>query len=317
MKLNLKGCCGLFIAAVILIGANVSLAKSAADNAADPSIGHGGPPPEFAINNKVLNKEQFSRKWLDVAYAKGSKSQVLDIYLPEKKAGPFPVLVVVHGGGWELGDKSDSQVITIIKSAVKRGYAVASVNYRLSGEASFPAQIYDVKAAIRFLRANAAKYSLNPEKIGIWGNSAGGHLAALAGTSGGVAKLEDLKMGNQNQSSRVNAVVTWFGAFDLTSIQDSRELKKLFKDTPTELKGAADVKKYITKDDPPFLIQHGSSDTLVPVTQSVQLATDLYKVLGKDKVKLDILLGEPHGGSGFETPENIARVFSFLDPILK
>jgi len=316
MNLILKVCFGLFIASAILMDSTLSFAKSSDKNSTNESLKNGSPPPEFLeMSKKVLNKDQFLRKWLDVSYAKDSKSQVLDVYLPDTGNGPFPVLVVIHGGGWEMGDKSDFQVITIIESAVARGYAVASINYRLSGEAIFPSQIYDVKAAIRFLKANTNEYSLNPEKFAAWGNSAGGHLAALVGTSEGVSSLEDLRMGNSNQSSRVNAVVTWFGEFELSKTDFSPPLKKLFGGNP-ELVKLADVNKYITKDDPPFLIQHGSSDDIAPVTQSVQFATDLYKVLGKDKVTLDILLGEPHGGSRFEAPENIEKVFSFLDSVL-
>lgn len=119
-----------------------------------------------------------------VAYATGSPSQQLDIYLPKTGTGPFPVIVFIHGGGFMVGDKNDGQEVPAV-SAVDRGYAVVSVNYRMSGEAKFPAAIHDIKAAIRFIKANAAKYHLDPSKVATWGDSAGAHFAALVGTSGG------------------------------------------------------------------------------------------------------------------------------------
>lgn len=146
--------------------------------------------------------EAISRKWPDVAYAQVSAAQKLDIYLPEDGDGPFPVIVAIHGGAFRMGDKADGQHTPMLEG-LERGYAVVSINYRMSGEAIFPAAVYDVKAAIRWIRANAASYHFNAEKIAVWGGSAGGHLAAMAGVSGGVAELEDLSLGAAEFSSRV------------------------------------------------------------------------------------------------------------------
>lgn len=275
-----------------------------------------GPPAEGF--GPLIDQSQYKVKWLDVAYSNESKTQKLDIYLPEGK-GPFPLLIAVHGGAWEMGSKNDGQVTPIVE-VVNHGYAVASINYRLTDEGAFPAQIYDIKAAIRFLRANAQTYNLIPNKFAIWGNSAGGHLAALAGTSGDVAEVEDLNMGNKAQSSRVQAVITWFGAFDLGAMGTSDPLVKLFGSPPAEapeLVRKANPTTFISIDDPPFFIEHGSKDSLVPEKQSIDLASELTKTLGEDKVKLKIFEGADHGDKAFETPQNLEEVVAFLDKYLK
>ena len=146
-----------------------------------------GPPP-------LMDTSIYKRKWLDVPYAHQSPNQRLDIYLPDEGEGPFPVIAVIHGGAFMMGDKRDVQQLPMLEG-LKRGYAVVCIEYRLSGEAIFPAQIFDCKAAIRFIRANAHKYGFDPRRIAAWGGSAGGHLSSLVGTSAGVKDLEDLSMG--------------------------------------------------------------------------------------------------------------------------
>jgi acetyl esterase/lipase len=281
------------------------------------------------------NTDQIKRKWLDLAYATKSPAQKLDIYIPEIGDGPFPVILSIHGGAFKAGDKADGQITPMVEG-LKRGYAVISINYRLSGEAIFPAQIFDVKAAVRWIRANAKQYHLNPEKIAAWGGSAGGTLSALLGTSGNVKELEDLSMGNPTQSSRVLAVVDWFGPTDFLkmdeqlkasgvknpqthSIPDSPESQLIGKnlaDAP-ELVRKVNPETYITPDDPPFFIQHGRIDHLVPYQQSENLAAKLTSVIGKDKVTFELLENNDHGGPGFTTDQNINKVFTFLDKYLK
>ena len=148
-------------------------------------------------------------KYIDLPYATLSESQKLDIYLPDGK-GPFPVILSIHGGGFMVGDKGDGQVEPMLRG-LKQGYAVVAINYRLSGEAIWPAQIYDCKAAVRWIKANAQKYNLDADHIVAWGGSAGGHLSSLLGTSAGVEKLEGAELGNAGQSSRIQAVIDWFG----------------------------------------------------------------------------------------------------------
>ena len=288
-----------------------------------------------AQGQRTANTDYIKRKWIDIAYANQSQAQKLDIYLPEEGDGPYPVILSIHGGAFKSGDKGDGQVNAMLEG-LKRGYAVVSVNYRLSGEAIWPAQIQDVKAAIRWIRANSKQYKLNSGKIASWGGSAGGHLSAMAGTSGNVKELEDLSQGNADQSSRVQAVVDWFGPTDFLkmdeqakeskvanpqvhSIPDSPEsqlIGKNLQDAPDLVK-AANPETYISKDDPPFFIQHGLNDPLVPYPQSVNFAKKLEQTLGKEKVTLELIPGTGHGGPNFQTKENVDKVFAFLDKHLK
>ena len=281
------------------------------------------------------NTDAIERKWLDIPYAKASRAQKLDIYLPDTGNGPFPVIVSIHGGAFKGGDKADNQLTPMLEG-LRRGYAVVSINYRLSSEAIFPAQIYDVKAAVRWIKANARLYKFNPDKIAAWGGSAGGHLSALLGTSGGVQELEDLTMGNPAKSSRIRAVVDWFGPTDFLkmdaqlkeskvknpqvhSIPDSPESELIGKnlaDAPDRVR-IANPETYVTSDDPPFFIQHGAIDHLVPYQQSANLASKLESVIGKEKVTFELLENNDHGGPGFTTEQNINKVFTFLDQHLK
>ncbi|HAE23405.1 MAG TPA: alpha/beta hydrolase [Spirochaetaceae bacterium] len=277
------------------------------------------------------------KKYLDVPYASLSATQKLDLYIPNEGSGPYPLIIEIHGGGFISGSKS-SQISPMLE-AVKKGYALASINYRLSAEAIWPAQINDVKAAIRFLRANAARYGLDPERFATWGASAGGSLSALAGVSGGVSKLADPALGNATVSDRVQAAVDWFGpiyfstmdaefsalgtsgAMGLTNAATSAESKYLGKviGTPEAqpLVEAASPRSYISADDPPFFIQHGTADRNIPITQSIDFARALAQAIGGGKVVYEALEGAGHGGSQFESAQNVAKVIAFLDKVLR
>jgi acetyl esterase/lipase len=283
----------------------------------------------------LANTDHIERKWLDIAYADTSEAQKLDIYLPDQGEGPFPVILNIHGGAWLGGDKAFKQVLSMLEG-LEHGYAVVAINYRLSSEAIWPAQIHDCKAAIRWVRANADHYMLNPSRIAAWGGSAGGHLSALVGTSGDVEALEDLSQGNPEHSSRVQAVVNWFGPTDFLmmdvhlrasgvkkpmehSIPHSPESKligKNIEDAP-ELVKTANPETYVSSDDAPFLIQHGIEDNLVPYQGSVLLARKLGDTLGYDKVSLELFPATRHGGPAFGSEQNLDRVFRFLDKHLK
>jgi acetyl esterase/lipase len=283
---------------------------------------------------KKAETEGVKNKWTDVAYAQTSAAQKMDIYLPNTAQDKYPVIVHIHGGAFMFGDKADGQLAPVLE-ALKNGYAVVSINYRLSGEAKFPAQIHDVKAAIRYLRANGDTYKLKSDKIAVWGGSAGGHLSSLVATSGGIAALEDLSLGNPTQSSRVQAVVDWFGPINFLTMDDhfkvsgkgkpdhnaanSPESKlwgKPIQEIPDSVK-MANPETYISVDDPVFFIQHGSMDKLVPTQQSIEFAEKLTTVLGKDKITFEVLEGANHGGVQFETAENLKKVMTFLDKYLK
>jgi len=282
----------------------------------------------------LVDLSNIKRKWLDIPYANLSPAEKLDIYLPDDGDGPFPVIISIHGGGFMYGDKADEQLNPMLKG-LNHGYAIVSINYRMSGEAIFPANINDVKAAIRWVKANAAEYKFSPNRIALWGGSSGANLAALAGTSGDVKELEDMSMGNANQSSRVMAVVDWFGPTNFLLMDEqlketgngkpdkseansmlSKVLGQKITEIPEKVK-MANPESYITSDDPLFLIQHGTKDPIVPTQQSVLFYEKLVKVLGKEKVTLHLLEGVQHGGKEFETPENLQIVFSFLGKILK
>jgi acetyl esterase/lipase len=276
----------------------------------------------------------YQKTIVNIPYASVSPSQKLDIYLPSEGNGPYPVIISIHGGAYSGGDKMGPDLLMAM-SALKRGYAVVSVNYRLSGEAVFPAQIHDIKAAIRFLRANAAQYNLNPNQIACWGSSAGGQLSALAGTSGGVKALQDPSLGNADQSDCIQAVVDWCGPINFLTMDEqfkksgingtlqnnpdsytSRFMGKQITQIPEMVK-KANPETYITPDDPPILIQHGTIDPLVPVQQSTDFSKKLEAVLGKSKVQTVVIQGAGHDGKGLNTPENISRVLDFLDARLK
>ena len=148
----------------------------------------------------------------NIDYAGGGRQdQMLDLEVPEGP-GPFPLLIHVHGGGWRSGKKGQGGGIAMVRPRMlAQGYAFASINYRLSGAAKFPAQIQDCKAAVRWLRANAGQYRLDADRFAAWGTSAGGHLVALLGTAGDVAEFDDASLGNAGVSSRVQAVIDWYG----------------------------------------------------------------------------------------------------------
>jgi acetyl esterase/lipase len=213
----------------------------------------------------------------------GGPRQCLDLYLP-KTEGPFPVIVYIHGGAWLFGSKGDR----VPKDYLKDGYALACINYRLSPEAVFPAQIEDCKAAVRWLRAHAAKYHLDPNRFAAYGQSAGGHLSALLGTTG---QTKALDVGEHLEfSSEVHAVIDYYGPIDFLQM-DAHRLQKgmvhndsgspeslLIGGLITENKDkvqAANPIAYLTRQAPPFLIVHGDQDALVPIHQSELLSRAL------------------------------------------
>jgi len=186
--------------------------------------------------------------------------------------GTVPAVLYVHGGGWTKGDKGTGAGATEIPELISRGYLVAAINYRLAPQYKFPAQIEDVKCAIRFLRANAATYGIDPERIGAWGGSAGGHLVALLGVTDAAAGFEG-NGGYADQSSRVQAVVDMFGPSDLTVVFEGAGQRLMEQVFGTANKSSDTVKQasrviWVSSDDTPFLILHGEKDTLVPLSQS-------------------------------------------------
>ncbi len=273
----------------------------------------------------------------DVAYTPTVGTQKMDIYLPAGD-GPFPVIINLHGGGFKFGDKGMVDAHPG-QEFLQAGYAIVSIDYRLSGEAKFPAAVLDAKAAVRFLRANAAKYKLDPDKIVAFGQSAGGNIAAMLGTTGDVAEFDDAKLGNAGVSSRVQAVVDWFGPTDFGQMDaqakaqgcsasdqkhnasdsfESLYLGATVPDAPALVKKANPI-TYITKDDAPFLIQKGDQDCTVPIENTKMLA-DALQAAGVD-VHYALLEGTGHGDTGntpvFASTSNSKVVLDFLASKLK
>jgi acetyl esterase/lipase len=257
---------------------------------------------------------------LDLVYTDVPRRLHLDLYTPGG-VPPFPLVVWIHGGSWDSGTKDLFPGHPALDLR-DRGYAVATVEYRLSSEAVYPAPIDDVKAAVRWLRGNADTYGLDPGRVGAWGVSAGGHLAALLGTSGGVAAVEDLAQGHPTQSSRVQAVVDWSGPADLELIPPGRALDApearllgcLPVDCPDRARLASPL-TFIDPGDPPFLIQHGTADTTVDYHHSEHLHAAL--LAAGVRSTLTLLPGAEHVDLAFVTPQNLAIVEGFLDETLR
>jgi acetyl esterase/lipase len=259
----------------------------------------------------------------DIEYAKpDGKPQRLDLFVPEKAAGLLPLIIWVHGGAWSAGHKEWQPIPALPMTA--RGYAVATIDYRLSGEAKWPAQIHDCKAAVRFLRAHAKDHNLDPDRFGAWGSSAGGHLVAMLGTSGDIKELEG-DLGNLGVSSRVQAVCDWFGPTDLLVLNNPNPVKGLLGGPAAE--NIAKAKQanpitWVSKDGPPFLIMHGDKDNAVSIQQS-ELLNEALKKAGVS-VKFDPIPGVGHDFRGPEVvkwailkPEYLKTVNEFFDEKLK
>ena len=297
------------------------------------------PDTHYAIEelHPPANTDHIERKFLDIPYASLSPAQKLDIYLPDEGKEPFPVILSIHGGAFMGCDKSDMQVLPMLEG-LKRGYAVVALNYRLSWEATFPALVHDVKAAVRWVRGNAEWYYFDPKRIATWGGSAGGYLSTMLGTSAGISELEDLSLGNPDQPCNVQAVVDWFGPTNFLKMDEQLTASGLPPVEGTEHSGlkspeswllggkiteipekvkAANPETYIRKNAPPFLIQHGIVDPVVPVQQSMSLAEKLKRVCGDDRVVLELFEGFEHGDRRFESPVNVERVLDFIDQHLK
>ena len=258
----------------------------------------------------------------DIAYvADGHERQKLDLYIPDEGEN-LPLIIWIHGGAWLGGDKAHYNPREYLKS----GYAGASINYRLSQHATFPAQIEDVKAAVRWLRANAETYRLDPDRFAAWGSSAGGHLVAMLGTTGDVNEFE---VGEHLEvSSRVQAVVDYYGPTDFLQMDAHRLPDGLVHDAPdspeSKLVGGpiqehkdrvakANPITYVSEDDSPFLIIHGDQDKLVPYQQSVLLKDALEKT----GVPVTFYKVEGGGHGWFRDPKVPELTKAFLEKHLK
>lgn len=290
---------------------------------------------ELNMNDNVsFDFSNIKYKWLDVAYANESEAEKLDIFLPNDNKTKYPVLMIVHGGGFRFGDKQGIELKIALEPALERGFAVVSINYRLSTEAKFPAAPQDVNAAIRFIRANANQYKLDPYYIALWGSSSGGNLASLAGTTGNYKTFVNYNLNNYRVPWGINAVVDFYGPINFLTMDNQFTIngidgqnhnspdsfESLYLGAPIQIIPLT-VKKsnpetYITSRTCPFLIEHGTMDKNIPYQQSVIFSQRLNEKLSADEINLRLIDGAGHGGPQFETKDNIDLVFEFLEKYL-
>ena len=279
-------------------------------------VGVAGAQPSPTLAQRPSGTDGPQHK--DVVYATvDGRDLALDIYMPAGVESP-PLLVWVHGGAWRRGTKEQVRL-----EFVENGIATASLDFRQSTEAQFPAAVHDIKAAIRFLRANASTYGYRTDRIAISGNSSGGHYAALVGVSNGHPSLEGSVGDNPNQSSDVQAIISYYGASNLTTI--------LAQSTPFGLgvrepaltlllgalpEGAEDLAELaspvfqVDRNDPPLLLLHGDQDPQMPINQAHELV-GAYNEQALD-VTFDVVYGAAHGGRAFHAGDHLAGALEFL-----
>lgn len=288
---------------------------------------------------RILDIESiYSRTYLDIPYCTDSPAQKLDIILPNDGEGPFPVIVFIHGGGWHYGSKRNAHTVHAMQLPAN-GYALVTIDYRLSPEAPWPAQIYDCKTALRFIRAEGSKYQLDTSKILIMGNSASAHLAGVLAATGDHPDYEDRTMGYPDATSRVDGVCTLYGIFDFPALDRHWEAVAKYDQVPdlseegtrasavmALLSGRADIHNtnarhassyyHIHTTMPPMFLLHGSSDPIVPYLQSIEFFQKYQRYNDSKNIHLEILEGEGHGGSAFRSDEIRFKIYRWFDRIL-
>ena len=294
----------------------------------DPGFGPGGPPPEW--KPPMADVSWVKRKFLDIPYGADSKRQCFDLYLPEDGEGPFPLFVHIHGGGFAFGDKRDDHMDAYLVG-IKRGYAVASIEYRLSGEAAFPAAVLDCREAIRYLKTHAGELCVDPDRIAVLGGSAGGNLAAMVGMNvpngafpgeegktfscqpgvqAAIDQFGPVRFETMEAQARANGVSETHPSADM--MPESKYLGVAVDRAPQKLLEAAYPATYASEAMAPLLVQHGTADHLVPWAQSEEFVKDLTaKGLGH-KVEYVPLEGADHEDKRFTAPENMELVFAFI-----
>ncbi len=281
-------------ALILVLNAGLGLAQS--------------PPAEIQIENSL-------------AYGKGGDTELLlDLAMPAKDSGPFPAVVCIHGGGWRGGKRQD--LSQLMKTLASRGFVAATISYRLVSNAKFPAQVEDCKAAVRWLRANAAKYKIDKDHIGAVGFSAGGHLVCMLGVTGKEDGLEG-SGGSAEQSSAVQAVVDFFGPTDLASNDWSEDVRTravvpFLGDTlanqPERYRKASPI-SFVKGVAPPFLIFHGTEDPTVSIEQSRNFAKKLQA--NQISVKVIEVAGAGHGWGGDQMLKSTEETVNFFKTNLR
>ena len=293
-------------------------------------------PEEYAQFGNLLAPVEFDssyirRKHLDVPYGT-LPEQKLDLYLPDGGEGPCPVIFYVHGGGWMMGTKTLG-AITCVIGALDRGYAVIAPDYRLAPAVTFPEFIFDIKTAVRWARAHAEEYGLDPERIGMIGDSAGGHISLMMGFTAGRPEYEGEQYGWPGVSSAVQAVCDMYGPSDLSAdaaawyrasgvkrfphTGGEREYEPMFGTDNKNLLRLISPISFVTADIPPVMIQQGRDDGIVPYQHSQILAERIAEVCGPDRVEYHLYEGRNHSDPAFLTEESVRQVVDFFDRRLK
>lgn len=296
--------------------------------------------PEGAVGEMPTPEAtQTDADYAAVAYADLSPTQVMDIYLPENPTGSDPVILLLHGGGFALGDQRMELIRPVIEAATANGYVVASADYRKSGEATFPAAVADSKAAVRYLKANAQTYGIDPDKIVVWGESAGAYLALMTALTPETESLNGDVQANADQSSQVAALVDFYGPVEFyTMDEEFAALGQTGNDTASAQSFESQFLGQAVGEDKETTyqtwwgsytdtlpddfglwawIEAGDADENVPYTQSENFAAELAEILGQDHVQFTLLEGAAHEDPAFYTQENLTSVFAFLEQALR
>lgn len=282
--------------------------------------------PEFDAD--LINN--VSAKYLDVSYAT-EKEQILDLYIPKRKKEKYPLILYIHEGAFLFGSKRDKRMESLF-AALDEGYAIASVDYRKADQVTWPAPVYDIKAAVRFLRAHAEEYRLDKDRFTVWGMSAGAYLGVMTAVTNHMQWFEDRSMGNPQESSEIQTVVDLCGAcsgfhqldefirgngFGRANHDEADSPESILMGQPLqevkELCHLANPINYIRKEIPPFFVLHSLKDPVVPVQQSRLLVEAIREKAGKDKVTAVFTETEAdHGKPDYNTGEIVKAALEFL-----
>ena len=271
------------------------------------------------------------QQWHDIAYMDGER-HTLDVYLPNEGQGPFPVIVDIYGGGLIFGDKSSHKLEPALR-LLDKGYAVVSVDYSLIHQKDFPFQIYEIKAALRFLRAHADEYQLDMNRVALMGESSGAHLAVMTGVTASVDALQNPFMGDNNQPETVNAIIAMYGPYEFDQFVDQFNESgvtpkyaetgtaesfegQMFnqqapKDVPQRVKMYS-PKMYFNAEMPPILAFAGTADAVVPYQQTVNMINGAREFVSEDKAVLHLVEGTGHGPADYMSPEFTDEKAAFL-----
>jgi acetyl esterase/lipase len=280
-----------------------------------------------------INAQKWVPTYSNVDYVgNGNTKQMLDIYVPAGITTPAKTVVHIHGGAFMMGSKGVSEQPSF-QNLYNNGYVCVDINYRLSSDSIWPSQVYDCKAAIRYLKANADLYHIDTCKIGVIGESAGGYLVSMLGTSAQVPQLEGLHLGNTHVTSRVHAVVDLFGPINFLTMDaeaaalgftintnsptspESRLMGAAVQTIP-ELVTLANPSTYITADDAAFFISAGSADHNIPYTQGQNFCSALIPVVGSQNAYFELITGAGHGGSLWHNATQDAKYLAFFNTAL-